>query len=116
MYDNGIGVPQDTQQAVFWWNKAAEQGDVEAQNNLGVMYDMGLGVPQDYIEAHKWFNIAGAGGKWFKVAGEWVNNIAGMGDDADIGSGLGIVESFMTPAEIAEAQRRASEWMKKHKK
>jgi hypothetical protein len=39
-----------------------------------------------------------------------------MGDDVDIGDGLGIVESFMTPAEITEAQRRATEWMMKHKK
>ena len=77
---------------------------------------MGLGLPRDYVEAHKWFNIAGASGKWFKVAGEWINNIAGIGDDLDMGSGLRAVEAFMTPEEIVEAQRRASEWMKKHMK
>ena len=33
----------------------AEQGDAEAQYNLGFMYDDGLGVPQDYAEAMKWY-------------------------------------------------------------
>ena len=36
----------------------AEQGNVAAQNNLGVMYDSGQGVTQDYIQAHIWFNLA----------------------------------------------------------
>jgi len=37
MYDKGEGVPQDYQQAVFWYRKAAEAGDTGAQSNLGVM-------------------------------------------------------------------------------
>ena len=34
MYANGEGVPQDFQEAFAWYSRAAEQGDVEAQNNL----------------------------------------------------------------------------------
>ena len=30
----------------------AEQGDADAQVNLGVMYGEGRGVPQDYVQAH----------------------------------------------------------------
>ena len=37
---------------------AAEQGDVKAQSNLGLMYDQGLGVPQNYAEAVRWFQLA----------------------------------------------------------
>ena len=36
----------------------AEQGDADAQFNLGVMYDEGDGVPQDYKEAFKWYRFA----------------------------------------------------------
>ncbi len=32
----------------------AEQGDADAQFNLGVMYASGHGVPQDYAEALSW--------------------------------------------------------------
>ena len=36
----------------------AEQGDAEAQSNLGYMYDTGQGVPQDYAEAMRWYRLA----------------------------------------------------------
>ena len=39
MYQNGRGVPQDDAEAAKWFRLAAEQGDAEAQHNLGVMYD-----------------------------------------------------------------------------
>ncbi len=38
MYDQGQGVPQDYEQAIDWYRKAAEQGYAEAQCNLGSMY------------------------------------------------------------------------------
>ena len=41
----------------------AEQGDVEAQYNLGLMYDLGNGVPQDYKQAVKWFKLAAEQGE-----------------------------------------------------
>ena len=58
MYDNGEGVPQDYAEAVKWYRLAAEQGDANAQYNLGLMYDNGQGVPQDYAEAVKWYRLA----------------------------------------------------------
>ena len=36
----------------------AEQGNAEAQLNLGVMYAMGRGVPQNYQEAARWHRRA----------------------------------------------------------
>ena len=62
MYEDGQGVPQDYKQAVKWYTKAAEQGDADAQSNLGVMYANGQGVPQDNVSAHMWFNLAAANG------------------------------------------------------
>ena len=41
-----------------WYRKAAEQGDADAQYNLGISYDRGEGVPQDYVEAVKWYRKA----------------------------------------------------------
>jgi len=39
----------------MWFLKAAEQGDAEAQKNLGRMYFKGEGVTRDYAEAEKWY-------------------------------------------------------------
>ena len=62
MYDIGLGVPQDNQEAARWYRLAAEQGYASAQTSLGVMYATGRGVLKDLILAHMWFNIAGANG------------------------------------------------------
>jgi TPR repeat protein len=40
----------------------AEQGDAEAQFNLGLMYDLGEGVPENDSEAVKWYRKAAAQG------------------------------------------------------
>ena len=40
------------------WKPLAEQGDVSAQYNLGMMYQKGDGVPQDYKEAVYWYRLA----------------------------------------------------------
>jgi len=44
--------------AAFWYRKAAEQGDAEAQYNLGRLYYDGRGVAQDYDQAALWFRAA----------------------------------------------------------
>ena len=36
----------------------AEQGDADAQFDLGLMNSKGEGVPQDYKEAARWFRVA----------------------------------------------------------
>jgi TPR repeat protein len=62
MYYEGRGVPQDYKQAMFWYRKAADQGDAGAQNNLGLMYNKGRGVSQDYEKAYFWFLLSSAPG------------------------------------------------------
>ena len=92
MHANG----EDDREAVRWYRLAAEQGDADAQLNLGIMYFNGEGVPQDYVQAHKWFNLAAA--------------------SAEVASREAYVEARdrvaarMTPSQIAEAQRLAREW------
>ncbi len=92
MYLDGQGVPQDPRQAAMWFLKAAEQGNAEAQYNLGLLYREGKGVAQSLVEADKWFMIAGA--------------------KADADS----VEKEMSKEQIAEAKRRADDWMSQFRK
>ncbi len=51
-------IKKDINEAFKWYTKAALQGQVEAQYNLGVMYDQGKGVPKNYSDAYKWYKLA----------------------------------------------------------
>ena len=62
MYSKGEGVPQDYKEAASLYRKAAEQGNPDAQANLGIMYGTGQGVLQDNLLAHMWYNIGSANG------------------------------------------------------
>src|SRR5262245_46474896 len=73
----------------------AEQGDANAQYNLGVFYDNGLGVPQDRIKAYMWLNLAAKQGR---------ERAAAFRD---------LIARLMTPGQIAEAQKLTSEWKPK---
>jgi len=48
----------DYETALREWVPLAEQGDINAQTNLGFMYSEGQGVPQDYNTAVKWYTLA----------------------------------------------------------
>jgi len=47
MYENGLGIKRDYDEAVKWYRLAAEQGLAEAQYNLRLMYKSGHGAPLD---------------------------------------------------------------------
>ena len=100
MYRDGRGVPQDDAAAVQWYRLAADQGLAVAQVNLGSMYEDGRGVPQDYVQAHMWYNLSAA--RWHGVERE---SMAGLRD---------FVAEQMAPAQIAEAERLAYEWIEAH--
>ncbi len=55
MYSNGRGVPKDEVVAVNWFRKSADQGNAQAQRNLGSMYEYGRGVPKSETEAVNWY-------------------------------------------------------------
>ena len=56
--NRGQRVPRAYAEAVHWYRRAAEQGHVYAQSNLGIMYAEGRGVPRDYAEAVRWYRKA----------------------------------------------------------
>jgi TPR repeat protein len=57
-YHKGIGVTQDDQQAVKWWQMAARDGVAESQQGLGWAYEHGRGVDRNYVEAYRWYSRA----------------------------------------------------------
>jgi hypothetical protein len=58
--------------------KRAEQGDAEAQDQLGVMYDKGEGVPKDAAKAVEWYQKAAAqGNAWAQVHLGWAYESGG---------------------------------------
>ena len=54
----GEGMPQNYEEAVAWFRKAAEQGNANAQSRLGVAYYNGKGIRQDFGAAVAWFRKA----------------------------------------------------------
>ncbi|MDA9348105.1 sel1 repeat family protein, partial [Porticoccaceae bacterium] len=53
-----LGVMYDVGDGVQWYRKAADQGYARAQFKLGVMYAVGEGVPENDAEAVKWYRKA----------------------------------------------------------
>ena len=59
---NGVGVPEDDEEAIKWFRLAAAQGDAAAQKNLGWMYYYGYGVPKNAFKAVNWFRLSAVSG------------------------------------------------------
>jgi TPR repeat protein len=114
--------------ALTLFRPLAEQGNVNAQNALGVMFVNGEGVAQDYAEAHKWYQRAANQGyakaqgnlgvMYFNgegVAQDYIEaykwfDLAGRGGFEDALKYRGVVSDRMTPEQIEDAQRRAGAW------
>ncbi len=112
--------------------QSADQGDAQAQFNLGLMYDLGQGVPEDDAEAVAWYRkaadqgVAGAqytlgllytyglgvprdyveAHKWHDLA---ISRVTGDELERYVET-LDAVAMWMTPARFAEARKRADEW------
>lgn len=96
IYGNGGRVPHDDVQAAQWYRKAADLGQNTAMFMLGVGYWAGRGVSQDYVEAYKWISLAES-----RSSGRDRN----QAKTARVG-----ISRVMSPAMIADAQKRAHEW------
>jgi len=133
MYAGGRGVPRDEREAAKWFRRAAERGNPVAQNNLGRACAMGLGVARDHREAIAWFRrsadqgypegqlnlgLAYANGhgvapnpvaayKWISIAAKHLS--AGPHREL-VARERDRLARILTPAEIAEAERLASQW------
>ena len=91
-YEFGEGVAKDSVQAAKLYQLAADQGEVVAQYNLAACYLRGDGVPKNYVKAYMWFSLASAQGR------------------PEAKQMLSALEPKMSPDQIAEAQRFASEF------
>jgi TPR repeat protein len=61
-YAEGLGVEVDPEEAVLWYRRAAELGNVLAQHNLGNVHFAGEGVPQsDSLAVEWWLKAASQG-------------------------------------------------------
>ena len=78
-----------------WYQRAANQGNVNSQVVLAAMYYLGRGAPKDNVTAYKWLSLATARGA--KNAEDMRNTVA----------------AEMTSAQIAKAQRLVREWKPK---
>lgn len=75
------------------YEQAAQTGSVDAQVTLGLRYSTGHDGPVDRVMAHMWLNIAAFRGH------EEAKRLRGE------------LSREMTHDEVAEAQRRAREWL-----
>jgi len=95
MYEDGEFVSQNYALAAKWYRKAAEHvpdsgGVGQGRNQLGLLYLKGLGVPKNLVLAYMWFSLT----------------------ESD--TNLKEAECDMTPAQIAEARKMASDWLRQH--
>jgi TPR repeat protein len=93
MYERGVS---DEVEAAKWYSKAAEQGHVDAQCNLGIAYVLGEGVERNLVLSYMWLEIA-------TMQGHELSEMY-----------RGLYVKQMTKEQIAEAQKLAREWQESH--
>ena len=91
MYELGEGIPQDYSQAAKWYLKSAEQGNRQAQFSVGRLFEKGQGIPQSDVLALAFYTLAAANGEVRATAER---------DRLTV---------WMSPEQVAEAQRQARE-------
>lgn len=122
-YYNGEIVSQDYDQAHKWFTMAAEQGNADAQFMLAGMYLKGKGVSQDNKRAVEWYTKAanqGHSSSQAILAGictdyvesyKWLLLVEKAG--VDVSELKPVLLKDLTPTQIAEAQKRAKEFVEK---
>jgi uncharacterized protein len=84
-------------EALTWYRRAADQGDVDSEVVLALAYAKGIGVEQSDVEAYKWYDIAASSAKYADVKDDVVkrrNELA----------------RAMSPAQIEEAKKLSATW------
>lgn len=123
-------VPKDIAKAVEWYQKAAEQQNVNAQRDLGMMYKFGLGVKEDADKAFVWLQKAAAQGndvaqynlgemyadgtgvkRNLPHASAWFALASAQGNEKSKKSYMAI-DAQLTSAGRAEGQKLAAGWKK----
>ena len=89
---------QDYKEAANWYQKAAEQGDADAQRKLGELFGQDGNSLQDFVTAYAWYNNASANGDDYAMQLK------------------GIIAMKMPPEQLAKAQELSKEMVKKNPK
>jgi len=132
MYIFGQGVPKDTAEAIKLFSSAAEKGQGESQHSLGLRYLWGDGTDKNPETAAAWFTAAAnqgipdsatwLGDMYWKGDGVKQDMVEGYkwlllaGDKFTINHRQMTLDQFatqLTPDQIAEAIRRAKEFVPK---
>jgi uncharacterized protein len=119
----------DYSAAVKEWRPEAEDGDAQAQFNMGLLYLDGHGVPQDPGEAAKWFRRSAEQGytqaqhnlgamygsgqgvrRDYVEAYKWMNICAASGNAGCV-TQRDLLAKKMKSADVSRAQRMATEFM-----
>lgn len=58
MYNYGLGVARNLQRAIYWYEKSALAGNMQAQHNLGVLYISGVTGSPNYDMGIRWLHEA----------------------------------------------------------
>jgi len=131
-FDDALATYQNGDYATAFklFKPLAEQGNANAQHNLGLMYDDGEGVIQDDKEAVKWYRLAAEQGHAMaqnnlglmyatsrgvlqddKKAHMWWNIARANGEKENADHNIKSITQRMTPADIAKAQDMARQCM-----
>ncbi|MCA3734491.1 MAG: sel1 repeat family protein [Phenylobacterium sp.] len=92
MHHEGQATPVDHETEMKWFRRAAEAGSGLVQYQLGAAYANECGQPRDYVRAYMWINLAGTRGY-------------GLGSKGQLAVAKQTLAEFMTPEEIARAQK-----------
>jgi TPR repeat protein len=98
VYFQGKEVPKNYKKAFEWKAKAARQGDKDAQNSLGFYYFNGWGTKKDHVLAYMWWSLS------------IVNN-----EEPITRKNLDDLEQELSAADLARAQKMASDWLVSHR-
>jgi uncharacterized protein len=81
-------------------SQSRDRGEANAKYSLGIGYAEGRGISRDYAQAYLWFNLAASRAKDAKTRDDATHN-------------RDFTAKRLNSAELAEAQRMASEWKPK---
>lgn len=87
-----------------------------AMNNLGHLYFTGKGVSQDFVKAYMWFELARLHFELARLHKVDVSGAFAKTVSDSIAKNLLIVMFNLTPEEVLEGQRLATDWWEAHKK
>jgi|MDSW01.1.fsa_nt_gb hypothetical protein len=58
LYERGIGMPRNPEDALMWYQLAAKQGNSLAEFHIGSLYERGSGVQKNFEKAVYWYEKA----------------------------------------------------------